>query len=278
METVELYIYLLIAVTFIVAFLISSMLRGGTYHKKYKQTIDKYKYRDEELTKKLDLNNQDLQNTKDQFTLIKNKLSSQNTILSEFENKKRELEIDSKNFQTSKIALQNNIKNIDLKILNISDKLKTLALEKNEILNYQEKITIQKKQADQKHIEIKNLNDKTSNLEKEKRSLAEKITIKHELNDKIDKNILNEKEKIKNIKDEFKIKIDDIEKKLSESKQKALNYQYAIEHIKEKINAYESIGANVIDKIISKNEEKGVFANLKQKLFDKSANYIKEGK
>lgn len=278
METVELYIYLLIAVAFIIGFLISSMLRGGAYHKKYKQRIHKYKNENEEITKKLDLSNQDLQNTKDQFTLIKDKLSSQNTLLGDFEGRKRKFEIDNKNFQTSKIALQNSIQNIDAKILDISNSLKTITSEKDEILNYQEKITKQKNQTEQKSTEIKNLNDKISNLTKEKKSLIEKIATQNELNGKKERELLDENGKIKTVKDEFETKIDNIQKPLSESKQKALNYQYALEHIKEKIDAYESIESDVIDKIISKNEERGVFANLKQKLFNKSANYLKEGK
>ncbi len=278
METVELYIYLLIAVAFIIGFLISSMLRGGAYHKKYGQTIHKYKNENEEITKKLDLSNQELQNTKDQFTLIKNKLSSQNTLLGEFESKKRELEVDNKNFQTSKIALQNNIKNIDAKILNISNDLKTLALEKDEILNYQKNITEQKNKTEKNSIEIRNLNDKISNLTKEKKTLTEKIETQNELNNKKERELLDESSKIKTIKNEFETKINDIQEPLNKSKQKALNYQYALEYIREKVDSYESIEPDVIDKIISKNEEKGVFANLKQKLFNKSANYLKEGK
>ncbi len=278
METAELYIYLLIAVTFIIGFLISSMLRGGAYHKKYKQTIYKYTNNDKEITKKLNLSNQDLQNTKEEFTLIKNKLSSQYAILGEFNNKKRELEIASKNFQTSKIALQNSIKNIDAKILNTSGKLRTLSLEKDRILSYQESIIEQKNKTEQKSIEIRNLNSKITNLTKEKKSLTEKIITQNRLNDEKEKELLNENSKIKTTQNEFKIKINDIEKPLNESKQKALNYQYALKYVREKIDSYESIESDVIDKIISKNEEKGVFANLKQKLFNKSANYLKEGK
>ncbi len=278
METIELYIYLLMAATLILGFLLISMLRGGAYHRKYEQETYEYIKEDEETTKKLDLSNQDLQNTKDQFTLIKNKLSSQNTLLGEFEGKKREFEIEKKNFETSKISLQNSIKSTDTKIMSASSELEVLNLEKDEILNYQNNILEQKSKTKNKSIGIKNLDDKISNLTREKDSLAQKIESQKENNDKKEQELSRESGKIKAIENEFETKIDDISKPLNESKQKALNYQYALEHVREKIDADENIEFEVVDKIISKNEEKGIFANLMQKLFNKSANYIKEGK
>ncbi len=278
METIELYIYLLMAAALMLGFLLTSILRGGAYHRKYEQETYEYIKEDEEVTRKLDLNNQDLLGTKEQFTLIKNKLSSQNIALGEFESKKREFETESKNFVTSKTTLQNSIKNIDTKIINASNELKSLNLEKDGILNYQNSIFEQETKIKDKSNEIKNLNNTISNLTKEKISFEQKIVSQNENNDKKVEELSSESNKIEVIEDEFKTKIDDISKPLKESKQKALNYQYALEYAREKINSYESIEFDVIDKIISKNEEKGIFANIMHKLFNKSANYIKEGK
>jgi predicted nucleic acid-binding Zn-ribbon protein len=94
----------------------------------------------------------------------------------------------------------------------------------------------------------------------------------------LDKDIAIEDDKIKAIEDEFEIKRSKIIKDVELSRQKALNYQYALDYINEKLTCGESIKADAIDKIISKNEETKIFANLIKKLFGKSAKYIKEGR
>ncbi len=270
--------FLLMIVALLIGWIIGWFLRRSASRNKYIRQIDDLTYQDKSLTSELHLNSVEYENHTKNLEHTQSKLSFANQQVEDYSTRNLEINSDMEKFHTSQKELEVNLGGMDDKIKNSSNNLDILNLQKDEILKNKNKITEYEQNINLKTGEVDTIRERVSLLSSERESLNTKVSNE---NDKISlkqQEIDAENDKIKVIEDEFAAKRAEIKDALEESRKKALNYQYAVNYVNEKIDAKETIPFDVVDKIISKNEEKGLFANLIKKLFGKSAQYIKGGK
>ncbi len=278
MTTLELYMILLMVIALLIGFSIGWILRRQTYRKGYKEKFYKLVNSDKIALEELNRASFNFENSEKQLFQIKDKNSSKENFISDLTDQSSRLKIDCENLNLVQKKLQENFNSIDEKIKIASNELNVLTLNRDEILEQKDQIRDYAQKTTDKNREIETLSQQIPQLIDERASLETKITNLKKGIDEMEEEIKIENKKTKEIEDEFDTKKSEIFNDIKETKQKALNYEYAFKYINEKVDAGEKVAFDVVDKIINKNEEKGFFANLKQKLFSASAKYIKQGR
>jgi chromosome segregation ATPase len=262
----------------LIGWLIGWFIRRSATRNKYIRQIEEYSHQDESMNSQLHVHSVNYENNSRDLTLTNEKLTFLKEQTNEYANKELQLKSDIENFHLSQKKLEENLVGIDDKIKNASSELDVLTSHKNEILEDKNKITEYEQNIEAKNREIDNLKNRISNLTGDRESLNAKIRKEEEIVTLKEQEIDAVNDKIKVIEDEYKNKTAKIMGVVESTKVKALNYQYALNYANEKIDAKEPISFDTIDKIISKNEESGIFTNLIKKLFGRSAKYIVGGK
>ena len=270
--------FLLMIAALIIGWLIGWFIRRSATRNRYINKIDDLSNEDKSFASELHINSENYEDNIKALDHTKNRLSFTKQQAKDYLNQSIEVKSNMNKLNISQKEIEANFVKIDDKIKNSSNELENLNLQKDEILKSKEKITQYEQNINIKNKEIGAMSEKVSLLINERDSLNTKLS---NVNEKIslkEQEINAENDKIKVIEDEFASKTLEIKNELEESRIKALNYQYAVNYVNEKIDAKEPISFDTIDKIISKNEEKGLFTNLTKKLFGKSVQYIKGGK
>jgi uncharacterized protein (DUF3084 family) len=278
MSTIILSIAILMIAALLIGFAIGWFIRRSAIREKYERQIDELILEDDRITSELQINSVNYENTKKHLSYLEDKHSNQKQQIANFKDQNRELTTTIEEYSLSKRKLEDKLQNLDKEIQNSSKNLEILRSQKDDLLQSVEKIEDYESKITQKNRDIEQIKEKISTLLSERESLNGQIRNLNNNISLLDKDLSIEDEKIKAIEDEFEIKKSAIMKDVELTRQKALNYQYALSYINEKLSAGENIKADAIDNIISKNEETKIFANLIKKLFGKSAKYIKEGK
>jgi len=278
MSTIELSIAILMIAALLIGFIIGLYIRRSATRDKYERKIDDLILQDDHMTSEVQINSVNYENATKHLEHLKSKNSAQKQQIADFTNLNHELTSNIEKAKHSKKELENNLHVLDKEIKASSNELEILNSQKDDILQSVEKIEEYEEKISQKNREIEEVSEKISTLLSEREALNKQINNLENESSTLDKDIAVEDEKLKAIEDEFEIKKSNIIKDVEATRQKALNYQYALDYINEKLTCGESIKADAIDKIISKNEETKIFANLIKKLFGKSAKYIKEGR
>jgi len=269
---------LLMIAALLIGWFIGWFLRREATRKKYIREIEDLTDQNNSLTSELHANSVEYENNTKNLEHTNSKLSFANQKIKDYSTKNLELTSSIENFHISQKKLEADLAGIGGKIKNSLNELDILNLQKDEILESKDKITKYEQNINAKTIEIETINENVSLLASEKESLNAKISNENSKISLKEQEINAENDKIKVIEDEFAAKRLEIQDSFEESRRKALNYQYAVNYINEKIEAKETVPFDVIDNIINKNEEKGLFTNLIKKLFGKSTQYIKGGK
>ena len=270
--------FLLMISALLIGWFIGWFLRREATRKKYIREIEDLTDQNSSLTPELHANSVEYENNIKNLEHTHSKLSFANQQIQDYSTKNLEVTSSIENFHISQKKLEADLAGIGGKIKNSLNELDILNLQKDEILESKDKITKYEQNINAKTIEIETISENVSLLASEKESLNAKISNENSKISLKEQEINAENDKIKVIEDEFAAKRLEIQDSFEESRRKALNYQYAVNYINEKIEAKESVSFDVVDNIINKNEEKGLFANLIKKLFGKSAQYIKGGK
>lgn len=270
--------FILMIAALLVGFIIGWILRRSAYRSRYENQIDALKIEDDDLTTELNVNAVKLENSQKQLSQTQEKITSQKELINDFDTKSKTVQSDIENLKQTHLSLQGDLQSMDGKIRASSHELGILNTHKDEILEDKSQIINYETKMAEKSQEIENVSEKITALIDDRESLNRQITNMHASIEEKEKEVETEAAKIKEIENKFETKNAEIAADVAENKRKSINYKYAFEYINEKISANEQIEFDVVDKIISKNEEKGLFANLSKKLFGKSAKYIKEGK
>jgi chromosome segregation ATPase len=266
---------MLMIAALLIGFIIGWFLRRSATRNRYEREIDDLILNDDHMASELHVNSVNYENNTRHLTNTQDKITLAKQQIEDYSKHRQELVTNIEKFHLSQKALKENLAGIDDKIKNVTDELNILNAEKDEIEESQNKISEYTENITQKTEEISTLREKISQLLSERESLNAKIINENNNISQKEKEIDAENDKIKVIENEFIDKKSEIMDEVESSRQKALNYQYAVDYVKE---AQEIISLDTIDKIISKNEETGMFTNLIQKLFSKSAKYITGGK
>jgi chromosome segregation ATPase len=278
MSTIELSIAILMIAALLIGFIIGLYIRRSATRDKYERKIDDLILQDDHMSSEVQVNSVNYENATKHLEHLQSKSSAQKQQIADFTNLNHKLTSNIEKAKLSKKELENNLHMLDKEIKTSSNELEILNSQKDEILHSVEKIEEYEEKISQKNREIEEVSDKISTLLSERESLNKQINNLEDEISTLDKDISIENDKIKAIEDEFEVKKSNIIKDVELTSQKALNYQYALDYVNEKLTCGETIKASTIDNIIRKNEETKIFANLIKKLFGKSAKYIKEGK
>ncbi len=270
--------FLLMIAALLIGWFIGWFLRRSSTRNKYIRQIDELAHQDEGMNSELQVHSVNYENNTRHLANTHEKLSFAKQQTQEYADKNLELTTDIDNFQLSQKTLETDLSGIDDKIKSASSELDILTSQKDEIQDSKNKILEYEQNINVKTGEIETIRASVSELSSERESLNAKVSNSNESISQKEQEIDAENDKIKVIEDEFATKRLEVIKEVEESRRKALNYQYAVDYVNEKIESKETIAFDTVDKIISKNEEKGMFANLMQKLFSKSAKYIIGGK
>ncbi len=278
MITLLIYMFSLMIVALLIGFAFGWIIRRKATRVGYEENIDELNIRDQDSITNININAMELEDSNIRLLNTEDKLTTQKNLILSLSKKNEEIKNDIENLKISQTRFLNDIQDVDKKINSSSKDLGILTSQKDEILKYREHITENEDKIDQKTKATQALSESITAHISNRESLNTKITNESNKIVDIDAEIALENEKSATIIDEFNTKKSEIVDEVEESKLKALNYKYAFEYTKEKLDSNEKIEFDVIDKIINKNEEKGFFSNLKEKLFSKSAIYIKGGK
>jgi chromosome segregation ATPase len=270
--------FLLMIAALLIGWFIGWFLRRSSSRKKYIRQIDQLAHQDESMAEDLHIKSANYENNARHLEHTQDKLSFAKQQADEYSDRSVELQSNIENFHLSQKKLEEDLLRLDDKIKSTSGDLDILTSQKDEILESKNKIVEYEENINLKATEIDNISENISALSSERESLNTKVSNEEEHISLKQQEIDAENDKIKVIEDEFASKKAEIMDEVEGSRKKALNYQYAVNYVNEKIDAKETISFDTVDKIISKNEEQGMFANLIQKLFGKSAKYIKGGK
>ncbi|HIP59719.1 MAG TPA: hypothetical protein EYH01_04730 [Campylobacterales bacterium] len=266
--------FLLMIAALLIGFIIGWFLRRSATQNRYEREIDDLVLHNDHMASELHVNSVNYENNVRHLTNTQDKIAFAKQQTQDYSKRKQELVTDIENFHLSQKTLEKDLLEIDDKIKNVTSELAILNSQKDEMQESQNKILEYEENITQKTGEIDTLREKISQLTSERESLNAKVTNENENISRKEKEIDAENDKIKVIEDEFADKRSEIKDEVESSRRKALNYQYAVDYIHEKIEAKETIAFDTVDKIISKNEEQGMFTNLIQKLFSKSTKYI----
>lgn len=278
MSEIILYAFVLMIGALLLGFIIGWGLRRATYQSRYETQIEELSHDEQHITSELNQNTIKIDETKKRLTATEETYSNQRTVLSEHQEKSQQLKNELDELSSLHDTLEDDIHAIDGKITSSADALEILNSQKEEMLGYQNEIAEYQSKINAKNEEIEATKFQISELISERDSLTAQIS-------NLDSIIVQKEDEIKvfdqtisEIEKEFETKTNEILPDVNMARNKALNYQYAVEYIQEKMGSDESVSFDVVDKIISKNEEKGIFANIKQKLFGKRALYVKGDK
>ncbi len=270
--------FLLMIAALLIGFLIGWFIRRSATRTKYSRNIDDLMSEDDHMASELHINSVNYENNTRHLTNTQDKLVSAQKQSEEYLDHSKKLETDIENFHLSQKALEADLEGMDGKIQNVTGELDILNSQKAGIQESQNTIVQYEDNIAQKTGEIETLREQVSYLTSEREAHNTKATNENKNISSKEQEINIELDKIKAIEDEFSTKRAEIRNDVESTKRKALNYQYAVNYVNEKMDAQEGIDFDTIDKIINKNEEKSFFENLIQKLFSKSAQYIKGGK
>jgi len=278
MITLLIYMFSLMIVALLIGFIFGWIIRRKATRVSYEKNIEELNIRDDDSITNMNINSMELEDSNIRLLNVEDKVTIQKDLISNLTKKDVSHKADIENLMQTETKLLSDIQGIDEKIELSSRDFEILDSQKDEILKYKIKITEDEDKINQKTQATKALSQSISKHISNRESLNTKITNEDKSIVDIDVKIALENEKSATITNEFDIKKSEIIDEIEENKLKALNYKYALEYTKERLDSNEKIEFAVIDKIINKNEEKGFFENLKEKLFSKSAIYIKGGK
>ncbi len=278
MSTLLNYTLLLIAATLLIGFFIGWIIRRSSSREKLKNRINELNELDQKSIQNLNKDAIKFENKNIDLIKLKEELKEQNKTVSEYDTKFKEIKSDVENLDKSYQELLDNTKNIENKIESSSSSIKLFSSQGEKLLEIKKEYLAINDRIKKIDIDSKELENSIDKFTKDSSKLHTNIDNLKKSIDDIQKEISTQEGEEGKIKDEFEDKIKEISSDLEEIRLKKLNYQYALKYTKEKIESNEKIDDYVIDKIINKNEEKGLFTNLKEKLFGKSAIYFKGDK
>lgn len=270
--------FILMVAALLIGFIIGWYIRRRATRNRYENNIDDLVLHNDHMASDLHTNSINYENNIRHLTNTQDKIAFAKQQTKDYSGRSQELTTDIKNIHLSQKALESDLLGIDDKIENVASELDILNSQKDEILESKSKIAEYKGNITQKTGEIGILRENLSQLTSQRESLNTKVINENERISLKEQEISAESDKIQSIEDEFATKNADIINDIASTNKKVLNYKYAVDYINEKIDSSEPVEFDVVDKIISKNEEKGIFSNLIQKLFGKNAKYIKGGK
>lgn len=270
--------FLLMIAALLIGFIIGWLIRRSATRAKYAKNIGALKSQDDKIASELHINSVNYENSTKHLATTQDKLKKTQKQSEEYIQYSKKLNTDIEDFQLSQKTIKENLVGIDTKIQNVTEDLDILNTQKGEIQEYQKTIEKYTQDIAQKTEGIDTLRENISHLTTERDAYSRQVDNENKKLASKEQEIDEENNKIQAIKDEFAAKRAEVIGDVESTKRKALNYQYAVDYVTETIDAKEKVSFDTIDKIINKNEESGLFANLKQKLFSKSAQYIKGGK
>jgi chromosome segregation ATPase len=270
-------IYILMALALLIGLFLGWILRRSATRRKYAQHIDDLSMENERTISQLHEHSQEYENNTRGVSLMQDSIKHKQEQINDYGKQHQTLLSDMDKFKQNQITLENELEQMDDKIQNSTDQLEILNAQKDEILKTKDVISNYEEKIISKEEEIKEITKEITTLSSLRESTNAKLQNINESIDIKQKEIDLEDQKIDLIKGEFKTKTSKLKDELEHSRVKLLNYQYALKYVNEKLESKEALSFDTIDKIISKNEETGLFKNLFKKLFSKSANYITGG-
>ncbi len=270
--------YLLMIAALLIGWFIGWYIRRSATRESYLRKIEELKIHDKNTSIKLHENSSIYENDLREIEHNKKRILFNETSIKDYRDKKSNLLSEIENFHTSTKKLEKDSLEIADKIEKNKKEIEALELHKDHILDSKKTIAEIESKIEKKENEIKKLKKDISELTTQRESSNSKVLYKQEKIKLKEKNIEELLQKIKTIEDEFNDKTAQIIEDEKSTRIKALNYKYALNYANERVEAKEPISFETIDKIISKNEETGLFENVIKKLFSKSAKYILGGK
>jgi chromosome segregation ATPase len=277
MNTTLLYLLLLLIGAFLISFLIGWIIRRSSYKKRYENDIDTLHDIVDEHDVQVRNNSLMLTKKNEESSIVENDLKTKKVMLENYGKEYNSLKTEFTSLENEKVSIEKGILEHDKKINVLTNEFEVLKKEEGSISGDIEKLTTVQSSLDAKLEEIKDVESKIDTLTKEKEILSNEL---HEVEDSIksvEGEISEQNSKISEITKKINEKKNALKGELEDTRTRSLNYEYAIKHVKEKMDANEKIDFDVVDQIIMKNDEKGIFSNFFKKIFRKSTDYIKRG-
>jgi len=270
--------YLLMITALLLGWFIGWFIRRSATRSKYTRILEGLEEKDRNTGLNLHKSSSDYENNAREIEHTKNKMRFNENTLRDYQDKKINLVTEIDEFNLSQKKLEKESKEIGPKMENSLKEIEVLESYKDEILGYKKTITETKEKLSNKEVIVEKLKSEISELETHRESSNSKVLYEKDRINLKEQDIEKINDKIRVIEDEFKEKSAQVIEDEKSTKIKALNYKYALNYANEKMQSNEPLSYETIDKIVSKNEETGIFENIIKKLFSKSAKYILGGK